>query len=114
MDKVTRRLFDKTIALQSVDGDIELLKEIADVFNREYRNDLDVLANAIECGNSALVENTSHALRNSVIYFGADSATDAALRLEILGRTGNFNDARHLFTEFAKILTAVSGELAKL
>jgi HPt (histidine-containing phosphotransfer) domain-containing protein len=114
MELNCRKLFDKQAALESVGDDAELLKEIAALFSREYTDSLSALANAIQSQNSSLIESTAHSLRSTIGYFGSELASYAALRLELLGRSGDLADASDLLAELGKIMTDLSSELAKI
>jgi|ERR1700676_971496 len=114
MELNCQKLFDKQVALESVGDDAELLKDIAALFSREYKDSLSALANAIQSQNRGLIESTAHSLRSTIGYFGSELASSTALRLELLGRSGDLADASNLFMELEQILTLLSAELAKI
>jgi CheY-like chemotaxis protein len=89
--------FDPGVILKRVDGDLGLLKEIADLFVEDTPRLLSEVRNAIARGDGKSLERTAHTLKGSVGNFGARSAFDAALQLEQMGRNGDFARADETF-----------------
>lgn len=86
-------LLDWTRALQNADGDEELLIELAGVFIDEGPEMMRQVRAAIDSRNAPELQRTAHSLKGSAHIFAASAATDAALRLEVMGAEGNFKDA---------------------
>ncbi|NWK96190.1 hypothetical protein DM806_10980 [Sphingobium lactosutens] len=86
-------LLDWTRALQNADGDEELLIELANVFIDEGAEMMRQVRAAIDSRNASELQRTAHSLKGSAKIFAASAATDAALRLEVMGAEGNFKDA---------------------
>jgi HPt (histidine-containing phosphotransfer) domain-containing protein len=87
-------IIDLVAAAARLDGDIELLKDIAGLFLEECPRLLASLRDAIERNDSRMVERTAHTIKGSVSNFVAKPAKDAAQRLEQIGREGSLDDVR--------------------
>ncbi|HXN45617.1 MAG TPA: Hpt domain-containing protein [Bryobacteraceae bacterium] len=87
------QLLDSTAILDRVGGDVEFLEEIAALFAEDCPKLLADIRSAIDAGNSGKVERAAHTLKGSVANFGAEPAREAALRLEMLGRSGDLRPA---------------------
>jgi two-component system sensor histidine kinase/response regulator len=107
-------LFDKTVALSRVGGDVELLKEIAMLFLDDYPKSLSELRQAVESGDAKGVERTAHGLKGSVSNFGARPAVDAAFQLETMGRTRTLVEVEQVLHTLELALAALRPELESL
>ncbi len=92
-------LFDPGVVLKRVDGDRDLLKEIAGLFFDSTPALLTEIGNAITRGDSNALERASHTLKGSVGNFGVRHAFDLAFALEQMGRNGDFARAREIFEQ---------------
>jgi len=81
--------FDVNAALTQVDGDEELLGELAKMLIDDLPAQRVALRNAVAQGDSNALERTSHALKGAVGNFGARCAYDRARDLEMIGRAGD-------------------------
>ena len=89
--------FDLTEALDRVDGDRELLGELAQIFSEESPRMLNELRTFVASGDAKGVQHTAHTLRGSLSSFGAKAAAAAALALETMARDGTLVGAsQHL------------------
>ena len=98
---------NREAALARMGGDLELLHEVAVLFLEEYPGALDSLRRAVEQSDACVVERTAHTLKGCVLNFGAEAAAEAALRLEMLGRSRKT-------VEFSNALEALEAAMAKL
>ena len=87
-------VFDRNIALLRVGNDLDLLRELGEVFLRECPKLLDEIRAAIAAENVTLLKTTAHGLKGSIDNFAAQSAFEAALMLEDMGREGKIVGAR--------------------
>jgi PAS domain S-box-containing protein len=97
--------FDPAVALKRVDGDRELLKEVANLFFEDTPRLLTEVRNAIQRGDGKALERSAHALKGSVSNFGARTASEAAFSLEQMGRNGDFARANEVFAQLEGQLT---------
>jgi two-component system sensor histidine kinase/response regulator len=80
-------------ALNSVDGDAELLKELAAIFLCECPRWMAEIRQAIDQRDASKLHQTAHTLKGSVGNFGARAALLAAQRLETDGREKEWGQA---------------------
>jgi two-component system sensor histidine kinase/response regulator len=84
---------DRVALLDRVGGDEDLLREITSIFLSEYPSLLLEIRTALGEQDAKRLERAAHSLKGSVANFGAPGATQASLRLEILGREGTLEEA---------------------
>jgi CheY-like chemotaxis protein len=97
--------FDLDEALQRVDGDLELLVEIAGIFLADAPGMLADVAAAVGRRDAPDVSRAAHRLKGSILTFSAPAAAAAALSLETAGRDGNLTTAD---TDLAALTTAMA------
>lgn len=86
-------VLDRALALSRVGGDEELLQEMAQIFLEEFPSQMDAIREAVSRRDAKAIERSAHSLKGSVGNFGAAAAQQAALNLELLGRTGKLEMA---------------------
>ena len=72
-----------------VDGDLDLLRDLAALFAEEAPRLLGQIELAIQQGSAIELEKASHKMKGSVLQFSAAAAASAALELEQKGRSGS-------------------------
>lgn len=100
--KFSEQVFDKTKALENLGGDMDLLKEIIEIFLDDFPNQMKQIREGILEGDAEAVEHAAHSLKGSVANFAAKRAYDAAYRLEVLGREGNLGEANEALVNLEK------------
>jgi two-component system sensor histidine kinase/response regulator len=105
---------DRQLALSRVGGDIELLREIAALFNQDCTRALAEIRDAVERRDATQLENAAHAIKGSVANFGARAAVECAFRLEQMGRSGQFDEAAETMCALERALALVCADLAAL
>jgi two-component system, sensor histidine kinase and response regulator len=80
-------------ALQSTDGDVELLRIVAEAFLKEAGDHLARLRAAVAAGDGATIHRLGHLLKGAMSTFGAASGRDLAERLETMGRQNDLTAA---------------------
>jgi len=106
--------FDPAAVLKRVDGDRELLEEVANLFFEDTPRLVGELRNAILRGDSQALERSAHTLKGSIGNFGARLALNAAFSLEKMGRNGDFARANEEFQELEKQLNLLIPALQEL
>jgi len=108
------RQLDESVALGRVGGDMDLLKEVAELFLADYPNTLDQIRDAVAGGDASALERSAHSLKGSVSTFGAKRAFEAALALEQQGRSSNLAGAQEGLRKLEEALTSLRPELEAL
>ena len=91
--EIVTEVIDRAMILDRVGGDEELLREITAIFLEEYPVLIQQIQAALDVSDARRLERAAHSLKGSVANFGAQGATEAAYRLETLGRRGDFRDS---------------------
>jgi CheY-like chemotaxis protein len=105
--QVSAAVFDRAQAMRRVDGDIDLLREIAEISLEDVPRLVAEMHQAISQEDGEALERFAHTLKGSVRNFGAETVADVAAQLEILARRGDFVGA-------AVFLEDLRGELRHL
>ena len=90
-------VWEKTEALERLDGDEELLKELCQIFLQEYPALLQKLRKAVSENDAEGVQRTAHSLKGEVSYLGAPDATKTARSLEDMGHDKDLSQALKTF-----------------
>ena len=112
---------DVAAALARVDGDRELLAEVARLFAEEWPATRAELEASLDQHDLKVTERLAHGLKGAAANLGAQSVSEPAFRLEKLARAGEYQQARdewkivrnaveHLLTDTA-ILFANDSEI---
>lgn len=86
-------VFDRARFLANVDGNVELLREFAQLFLDDCPRQLSALHDALARGDSRGVESAAHILKGSAGYIGAAGVFAAADELETIARCGDLAHA---------------------
>jgi len=84
------QLINLHIALERLDGDLGLFREIAQDFLDTYEEAYRAVARAAEAENGRELQLTAHSLKGAVRDIGAEATQAAAYRLEMMGRLNVF------------------------
>ena len=86
-------VFDKVAFLRAVDGDLAVLRRLAELFVEESSWRLAAVREALERHESKALEEAAHLIKGSAGYFCARRTYAAAHAVETLARAGNFAQA---------------------
>lgn len=95
---------DLNVALSRVDGDEEILREIAQIFVDSYLDQLAEVRKAIEANDAVALHGAAHSLKGSVGNFGAEAAFQIVHRLEMMGRNADLSGAAQALAELEAAL----------
>ncbi len=112
---VVEDVLDRSAALAHMDGDADLLAEMAGLLLQDHPSQLSSVRAAVAARDTKLIERSAHKLKGSLGVFGAKQAFDAALSLEMLGKGGDLTRADEtlgVLEEALKRLTPALEELA--
>jgi HPt (histidine-containing phosphotransfer) domain-containing protein len=95
-------------ALELVEGDRELVEELANLFVQECPAALAEMRSAIEKKDAPLLERLAHTMKGSSANIGAAGTSQLAMVLESQARSGKLDEAREQFmlldAELARLL----------
>jgi CheY-like chemotaxis protein len=94
--------FSYDAILRRVEGDHELLQEIIGMFFSETPQLLATIQESIARSDGKALQQTAHSLKGVVSSFDAQTARDAALRLEVVGRTEDWGTAESAWAQLEK------------
>lgn len=90
-------VFDKESAMERIDGDQELLQELAQIVLEDLPNLLEDIRSAIASGDASTVDAAAHKLKGSAGNLGGMSVLEASQLLESMGRAGDLSQAQEAF-----------------
>jgi HPt (histidine-containing phosphotransfer) domain-containing protein len=90
---LTSEPIDAEALKNRVDGDLDLLRDLAALFAEEAPRLLGQIELAIQQDSAIELEKASHKMKGSVLQFSAAAAASAALELEQKGRSGSLAGA---------------------
>jgi CheY-like chemotaxis protein len=107
-------VLDCAEALSRLNGDGELLADLARLFLDDSPNQMTAIRNSIEQGDVSGLARASHALKGSIGNFGARRAFEAASELEKTARKGDLANCRLLCSALEHEMRALEPGLARL
>ena len=100
--------------LDRVDGDLEFLQELAELFFESSEELLSELHTAIASGDAETVGTTAHTLKGALENFGAMRAFNLALELEKMGKSGMLDQAKTVSAKLEAELQDVKSQIEAL
>ena len=100
-------VIDMDEVIERVDGDVELLSEMVELFLDDCPRLLSQIRESIAHHDNKLLERNAHIIKGAVGNFSAAPAFEAAYRLEEMGRDGDISHAEEAYT-------TLEGELERL
>ncbi len=97
-------LFDRSSTLRRVDGDWELLRELAVLFGEACAEMLADIHSAIQKQDTMRLRQAAHTLKGEASNFGAAATVAVALRLEVMGRDEDLTGADTAYTDLENAL----------
>ena len=89
----TKRDLDLDIALSHVDGDRQLLAELAALFIQDYPRLLEEMRGSILKADFSGIERGAHTLKGRLAFFGIQRVREMSLELEEMGRAHDLTQA---------------------
>ena len=116
--EVATPVFDRDAVLDMVDGEIEFLHELIEMFLDDLPNYRDSLKSAIDDDDPATLQQTAHRMKSSVGNLGGREAQAAVIDLEKIARAGDLTNAPELLEScnekldrFSAVLNSVLEEV---
>jgi two-component system, sensor histidine kinase and response regulator len=100
-------VFDVGTALDSLDGDFELLREVAGIFLAQSPKHMERIRGAISDRDPKILQRAAHALKGSAANLLAQGVVEAASQLEEIARGGSVAGSK-------EALVSLEEELGKL
>lgn len=100
-------LIDRAAILDHLEGDMELLHEIATIYLESYPDLLSDIRDAVSGGDRNRLSKAAHKLKGAVATFQAATVLEPLLHLEAAARQGDLSTAEEL-------LRRLEAELQKL
>ncbi|MGQ9603231.1 MAG: response regulator [bacterium] len=91
--KVHDSVVDWSAAIRQLEGDVELLKELAGVFVEQSDILMERMKDALDKGDTIAVERIAHTIKGSISNFAAKRVFRAAEHLEEISRKGDASKA---------------------
>jgi HPt (histidine-containing phosphotransfer) domain-containing protein len=113
-DGSAAEVIDRQEALAQVEGDVELLVELAEAFLEDYPRLLAEIDEALAGRDSAALADAAHALKGSIGYFGSRAAYRAAERLETLASASRLDGWADAYEELTARLEQLKTALLAL
>jgi HPt (histidine-containing phosphotransfer) domain-containing protein len=114
VDRPSAALFDRSAALTYVDGDMGLLREMAELFLADCPQQMAKIQAAIASSDSQALMRAAHSLKGVVATFAAKATYEAALRLEMMGEDGDLLAAREAYADLEAEISRLASVLARL
>jgi two-component system sensor histidine kinase/response regulator len=105
------KVFDIEAALARIDGDRELLIEVAGLFRRDCPKIVEDIRSAITRCDTRTLEREAHKLKGSVGALCAQPAFAVAQQLEAIGKRGDLAEAASICTLLEAEMTRLESEL---
>jgi CheY-like chemotaxis protein len=100
-------VFDLAAVLDSLDGDFELLREVAEIFLAQAPKHMEKIRTAITNQDATMLVRASHAMKGSAENLFAQGVVQSASKLEEIGRLGSVAGSK-------EVLPTLEEELGKL
>jgi CheY-like chemotaxis protein len=97
--------------LEHLDGDRELLRELAGVFPAEASGLLDQIRAALALGDCVKLRQAAHTLKGALGTVGAAAEAELARQLESLGKDGQLAEAAKIFANLEPLVTRLNDVL---
>jgi HPt (histidine-containing phosphotransfer) domain-containing protein len=107
-------ILNKETALSHVDGDMQLLSELALMFLEDYPRLIEEAQSAITQNDGAVLERSAHTLKGRLAFFGITGIHKSISHLEIMGRTGDFGNASQLLLGIKEKMESILPEFDSL
>lgn len=108
------KAMDLEVALSHVDGDIQFLAELAELFLQDYPRLMDEMRHSILLDNLSDLERTAHTLKGRLAFFGLNAVRDKAFGLEMMGRERNSTNTIQALAEIESAMESILPELTLL
>ncbi|MFZ5995107.1 MAG: ATP-binding protein [Thermodesulfobacteriota bacterium] len=100
------KALDVSGALDNLGGDVNLLKEVTNLFLEKVPFEIQGLGGAISSGDERLIERHAHKIKGMAVNIGAKRIADSAFRIELAIRKDDISGCGALFERMGEELEA--------
>ncbi|MCU0799030.1 MAG: Hpt domain-containing protein [Candidatus Thermoplasmatota archaeon] len=104
-------VFEPDEVLEQIGGSTELLREMIEIFQTVYPDDVQRIEESIRSGDAEAVRRAVHRMKGSVSNFGKRRAYQLSLRMEEEARNNDLTRMDGLLSELKEELDALLAEL---
>jgi HPt (histidine-containing phosphotransfer) domain-containing protein len=108
------KVLDLNTALAHVDGDSQLLSELAAIFVQDYPRLIEDSRRSILQSDYSGLERAAHTLKGRLAFFGIVTLRDQISGLETMGRDQNLTGARQALAEIEMEMDSILSEFEAL
>jgi len=94
--KEEKTIFDRVAFLACIGNNLKLADKITKMFIDSYPKHLSKIQKAITDRDNNALTHTAHSFKGMVLNLSADAVSDAALKLEMIGREGDLSQDEEL------------------
>ena len=105
--------FNVELALDSVEGDVELLSDVIQVFLEERPGLLRSLLESMAAADAPTLRRAAHTIKGSTRIFGDERVTELSKALEDRGANGDFTDVVPLAEQLQIELNSLARHLER-
>jgi two-component system, sensor histidine kinase and response regulator len=109
---VIEPIFDRTEALQNVEGDVALLDQLLCIFRTDFPKLLQAVRDAVELLDASYLQRSAHGMKSSLMVIGAKALCSTAFHLETLGRCGQLSNVHEVFVRLEKQAALLMQEIS--
>jgi two-component system sensor histidine kinase/response regulator len=100
--------------MERVDGDKELIAELAEIFRMEYPKQLRLAHEALAINDAAAVRRIGHSLKGALANLAATKASGLAASVEAMGKSGDLSHLNVKLLEMQSAMGSVADRLQTL
>lgn len=107
-------IIDYELLVEQFAGDSEIFLEVSQQCLECIPQYMSEIKKAIDNQDAKLLQTSSHALKGMVANFHAELSVEAALRLELLGKRGEFSGAKDVLATLERRIVALEEDLRNI
>jgi HPt (histidine-containing phosphotransfer) domain-containing protein len=106
-------VFDRSAALDRIDGDEDLLEAVLEVFASDMPEELEALNRALRNDDAAAVALKAHSMKGACLNVGAQALARLAYEIELAATHGRLRDIDSLMPEFERAFEVLQKTISK-
>ena len=106
-------VFDRSAALDRIDGDEELLNEVLEVFACDMPQKVEALNRALKNDDAAAAAFKAHSIKGACLSIGAEVVARLAYEIEAAAKQGRLSDVGSFMPEFERALDTLQSTIGK-